>query len=101
MYVRGRVVYTTFEIFHMILTQFIFRDSIIDYKKKIVFLFKILTAEKSSLLLWNVFEKILDPKKSKSPQDGTLLELKKGGDPCNCRKFLFGFIIEPKRLQLG
>ena len=26
--------------------------------------------------------------------DGALLEFKKGGEPCNCRKHLFGFHIE-------
>ena len=30
----------------------------------------------------------------KSPPDGALLELKKGGQPCNCRLLLFGFHTE-------
>ena len=43
-------------------------------------LFKTHGAEKSSLLLWDVLKKILDPK-MKSPSDGALLELKKRGEP--------------------
>ena len=42
---------------------------------------KVLRLKKSSSLLWNVLEKILDAKKY-SPPD----ELKKGGKPCNCRE---------------
>ena len=60
-------------------------------------LFRSLTTEKSSPLLWNELEKILDLKK-KLPPDGALLELKKrgvGGEPCICPiKLLFGFHIE-------
>ena len=31
--------------------------------------------------------------------DGALLELKKGDEPCNCRKLLFGFHIEHTSLS--
>ena len=41
-----------------------------------VSLFKSITAEKSSPLLWNVLEKIFDSE-NKSPPDGALLEVKK------------------------
>ena len=54
-------------------------------------LFKILTAEKNLLLLGNVIEKILDPKKNSS-YDGALSELEKGEKPCNCRK-----LVEPEK----
>ena len=60
-------------------------------------LLKSLTAKKCSPLLWNVLENILDPKK-KSPPDGDLLELKKGGELCNCRELVIIIIFKGPKL---
>ena len=53
----------------------IFLESSETYTKRIIQLFKSLTAKKSAPLLWNVHEKMSDPKK-KSPPNGVLLKLK-------------------------
>ena len=49
-------------------------------------------SEKSLPLLWNVLKKTFDPKK-KSCLDGALLELKKWGEPCNCRELVIIIIF--------
>ena len=53
-------------------------------------LFKSLTAEKSSPLVWNVLKKILDLEKKLS-LDGALLELKKGVESCNCGELVIAW----------
>ena len=61
------MVLKTFVIFFMILIQFIFQLQYYSLEKVIISLFKCLTAEKRSPLLWNVIEKILHPKKKIPP----------------------------------
>ena len=89
------MVLKSFENFHTILTQFIFRLQYHWLEKVTVFLFKRLTAEKKLAPSMECrFLKRSYLWKKKSSPDGAFLELKKGGEPCNCRKILFDFHIE-------
>ena len=56
---------------------------------------KALRLKKSSFLLWNALENIMDLKK-KLPPDGAFLEPKKGGEACNCRELVIIIIFVVK-----
>ena len=73
----------------------------IKLEKLIISLFKSLTAEKCSPLLWNVATwKDLRSEKEAAP-NGALLELKKGGVASNCPQLLFGFHVELASLSFN
>ena len=64
------MVLKTFENVHMILTRFIFQLQYHWLEKELYPYWKTLRLEKSSLLLWNIFEIILDQKKKSDFQNG-------------------------------